>query len=249
MFLCKKILSVFLIPPGLFFTFISLLAFFFILKKKYKLAIPFISIAILFYLFSAPYFSNKLICSLEEPYIKAHITKPDVIIVLGGSTNNLCKDPINDSNILDVYGMDRLFMAYRLHRKTDLPLIVSGGEVMGEKSFALSAYEILKNLGVKENKIFKEDKSRDTYENALFSKYICDKNKFYYPVIITDGWHIDRALYLFKKAGFKNIDYMASSFMCDDNVNLLSFLPKDSIAMRNYIYEKLGIIYYKTIYH
>lgn len=78
--------------------------------------------------------------------------------------------------------------------------VVSGGK--GEKE-ALTEAEAMKQYlllqGIKEKRIIKEDKSRNTFENILYSKPFLKSDS---PVVIvTNGFHIFRSVQLAKKQG------------------------------------------------
>lgn len=85
-------------------------------------------------------------------------------------------------------------------------IIVSGGMGPGETiTEAEGMKRFLVKKGVNENRIIKEDKSRNTEQNLKFSKAILDKqdNRTKLPVIIvTSDFHMFRAKMLAEKLGF-----------------------------------------------
>lgn len=105
-------------------------------------------------------------------------------------------------------------------------IIVTGGtgslnqDELGEAPFLLK--ELIAN-GVKDTDIIIDNKSRNTYENAVYSKQILDSMKLAPPyILITSGYHMKRSESVFKKAGIPCI-----SFPCDYKV-----VPKDYDANR-----------------
>lgn len=83
--------------------------------------------------------------------------------------------------------------------------VVSGGQGNGESiSEAEAMFRYLKNKGVEEERIIKEDKSTSTYENFKFSKAICDKkfNSDYRAAFVTNDFHVFRAERIGGDAGF-----------------------------------------------
>lgn len=78
--------------------------------------------------------------------------------------------------------------------------IVSGGKGKNE---ALSEAEAMKQYlikkGIDRKRIIKEDKSRNTYENILFSKPFLKSDST--VAIVTNGFHIFRSLRIAKKQG------------------------------------------------
>ena len=60
-------------------------------------------------------------------------------------------------------------MALRLQKAKDLPILLSGGTILkGDANESEIEKRMLLSLGVLENKIFMDDKSRNTAENAAF---------------------------------------------------------------------------------
>ena len=91
--------------------------------------------------------------------------------------------------------------------------VPSGGqgknEIMSEGS-AITLY--LESHGAEDYEIITEKKSRNTYENFLFSrKLILDANPSANVAFSTTGYHVFRSGLLAKKAGFKNIQAVSSN--------------------------------------
>ncbi|HML34183.1 YdcF family protein [Sporomusa sphaeroides] len=66
---------------------------------------------------------------------------------------------------------------------------------------------ILMDLGVADNKIFIEDKSLTTTENALFTKAILMQYGFSKPILVVSGFHLPRAVINFERAGIDVLPY------------------------------------------
>ena len=68
-------------------------------------------------------------------------------------------------------------------------------------------------MDIPEAEIITEGKSKNTHENALFSKKImdekCIKGK---AILITSGFHMKRAMGCFKKAGIEVIPYSTDRY-------------------------------------
>jgi uncharacterized SAM-binding protein YcdF (DUF218 family) len=65
--------------------------------------------------------------------------------------------------------------------------------------------EILKMLGVPEEVLWYETESRNTYENALFTRRILEEKGIDRIVLVTSAMHMPRAVGLFEKQGFEVI--------------------------------------------
>ncbi len=92
--------------------------------------------------------------------------------------------------------------------------ILSGGKVQDKN---ISEAECMKNtlidMGIDENRLILEDKSRNTVENFEFAKKILnelspDTNEI---TIISSDTHLYRACYLAKKSGFKPFPFYAKT--------------------------------------
>lgn len=103
-------------------------------------------------------------------------------------------------------------------------IVVSGGQGFQEdisESLAMERY--LVDNGVPNDKIIKEQKSTSTYENCLFSKELLDKyfDKPYKTVIITNDFHIYRAIQISKAVGLESTHYHAKTEWYTVSLNYL----------------------------
>ena len=101
------------------------------------------------------------------------------------------------------------------------------------------------DMGVPSKKILLENESRDTNQNALFTAKILKERHFTNPVLVTSGYHMKRALLLFRKAGITATPFPAGySYSFGSSYSWADFLPHSmrstSLAMKEY----LGLLYY-----
>jgi uncharacterized SAM-binding protein YcdF (DUF218 family) len=70
---------------------------------------------------------------------------------------------------------------------------------------------LLEALGVAKERTTLESRSRDTYENAVFTKRLINPGPGERWLLITSGWHMPRAMGCFRQAGFPvepwSVDY------------------------------------------
>jgi uncharacterized SAM-binding protein YcdF (DUF218 family) len=107
-------------------------------------------------------------------------------------------------------------------------VIVSGGQGSGEdisEAEAMSQY--LLEAGIDNLRIIKEDKSRNTYENLLFSKSLIKEPN---PgiVIVTNDFHVFRALHIGKKLGLINVSGLPAP---SDNLLFISYYVREFLAV------------------
>ena len=100
-----------------------------------------------------------------------------------------------------------------LKEHPDTTAIVSGGQGSNEIiSEAQGMKEYLCRLGIPEERILMEDRSTSTAENLLFSARLME-NKDDATVIVTNDFHLFRALQLAKKQGYRAEGLSAGSVL------------------------------------
>ena len=116
-----------------------------------------------------------------------------------------------------------------LKDNTEALVIVSGGQGTGEditEAEAMSSY--LKSKGIPEDRIIKEEQSTNTAENIKYSKMLMKDEKSEL-VIVTNGFHVFRALSIAKKQGLSQAQGLAA--------------PSDKILILNYyVREAVGVL-------
>ena len=70
------------------------------------------------------------------------------------------------------------------------------------ESDAATAPRLLSALGIEPDRLILEDRSRNTYENAVFTRDMVDPEAGENWLLITSAFHMPRAKALFHKAGF-----------------------------------------------
>ena len=137
---------------------------------------------------------------------------PDGIIVLGGSI-----DPeLSAAHGITVFkgSVDRIVAAAALaHRYPGARIVFSGGSAnlvsddsAKEADYAVSVFE---SLGVASNRLTVERRSRNTQENAEFSKTLVSPKPGERWLLVTSAYHMPRSVGVFRKAGFAVEPYPA----------------------------------------
>lgn len=208
LYLIKFIYNTFLLPPGIFIIAFALLGIW-LYKKQHRIELGFLGITILFYLSSTLLVSNLLMHPLENEYRPPALIDGDVIIWLGGGAT-LATPNLHSKGHLSPIAANRLLTCIQLYHQLHLPIIVSGGQVYKTTGReARIAQKILLDVGVPNEKIFVEDHSLNTTENALNVKQILNQHHFRQPILITSAFHLPRAVREFKKAGVVVMPYPA----------------------------------------
>lgn len=84
-------------------------------------------------------------------------------------------------------------------------VIVSGGQGRDEHiSEAQGMYDYLTAQGIEKERIFMEDKSKNTFQNLTFSAKFLDKETDSVGVV-SNNFHVFRAVKIAEKAGYRNV--------------------------------------------
>jgi len=253
MFFLKKVITYFvLLPPGNIVLFLTLLGGYLYWKKLKKVSAITLLTALGLYLLSLQPVASLLIAPLEGSYKvppPERLKSCQALVVLGGGVK--VKAPFLElKNDLSEDAFKRLVGAYKLYQMKERPIVVSGYSVRDKVSEAQIMKSLLIYLGVKASDIYTDDRSRDTYENALFTKRILKELKASNFCLITSAYHTPRSVYLFQKVGFKKeqivpvpVDFKASHspFTVYKLLPTAYWLNVSAKALKEYF----GLLYYK----
>ena len=190
---------------------------------------------------------NLLLYPLESrfpPSSAAQGVPPDGIVVLGG--------PI-DADLSVAHDMpvirsapDRIVAAAALaHKYPNAKIIFSGGSPnlidndARESDYAAAIFE---SLGVDKARLVMDRRSRNTYENAVFSKELAAPKADERWLMVTSAYHMPRAIGLFRKAGFAVEPYPVDWRVGHSAADILAFTPfatdgleRTDVAVREWI--------------
>lgn len=230
--------------------------------RRYRFGIPLaVSSLCLLILLSLPIVSCNLARLWERiPPLKADQIrqfKPQALVVVGGG---LSKDGEYGSEFtLNERSLVRLRYAAKLAKEFSLPVLVSGGRVLNSehKVASVSEASVMARVLTEEFSIpvaWQEQESRNTEENARFSRAILQKEGIDTIVLVTQAYHMPRTLREFTKAGF-NVLPAPTAFIADffDGplvFSVFDFLPspvawRDSFLLAH---ESLGMLWYTIRY-
>jgi uncharacterized SAM-binding protein YcdF (DUF218 family) len=248
-FLLKKVLSAFILPPGIFILLSLFFCAFFLFRRQTGAALTNLFLAILMWLLSISPVSDALLRGLESGYAMPDNPHGDVIVLLGGGIYENVED-LTGKGIPSGEMMGRLVTAVRLQKRLGVPIIVSGGKVFDNMAPEAEVDKrFLVDLGVPPGKIILEDKSRDTIENAINTKKICDRMGFRKPILVTSAVHMKRSLFSFRKAGLTVVPLPANFRTWNRRKYYWhDYLPEDFSAAQAAAHECLGLLYYRLAY-
>ncbi len=200
------------------------------------------------YVAATPAMSSYLLHRVEfEIPGNADLGAAQAIVVLGGDVRSG-----NGSDIPDALGplsLERVVLAAAAYRRLHLPVAVSGGRVgnahTSEGALMKAALEADFAVPVAWN----EDRSRTTWENALYTARLLQPAKLTTVVLVTQAWHLPRALWAFERAGIQALPWPAPRTVLrlgavDDFLPNISGLHDTFYAL----HEIIGGLYYRLRY-
>jgi uncharacterized SAM-binding protein YcdF (DUF218 family) len=98
--------------------------------------------------------------------------------------------------------LERLAKAAQLQRRLDLPILVSGGFTKNSSDTAAAAMSRALQDDFRVPVRWREDGSRNTYENAALSAAILRRAGIPAALVVTQPWHMARALWAFDAVGY-----------------------------------------------
>jgi uncharacterized SAM-binding protein YcdF (DUF218 family) len=246
MFVLLKILLYFFRP----LTWIMLLFIIGLFAKRPLLKKRCLLLSFLFLLFfSNPFIIHSLIASHEDDPVELK-QRAETAILLGGFVGYNNKDGRGYFNA----SSDRFIQTALLYKSGRVKniIITAGNGYLIQHSFVEAdfAKAQLVSLGVPAEHIIAEGRSKNTEENALYTKKIIDSLRMPGPfVMVTSAFHMPRARLAFQKAGISALAYPCD-FISKQIANnyFEDYLLPSATALRNwdlYIKEMVGIAVYK----
>lgn len=192
---------------------------------------------------------SSLGANLLEP-LEERFRRPDTlpdridgIVVLGGGLEGGI-NKVRGGYELNSSGDRFVETAILARRFPDAKILISGGSgelLLDGEADADTAPRLLTALGVAPERLILENRSRNTDENARFSKELVNPKPGENWLLVTSAFHMPRSVGLFRKAGFPAIpwpvDYRTSGaegvgFFVD---NAMDSLQNTTLGIREWI--------------
>jgi len=243
-----KFISAFLQPPGLNIL-LCLIGLYCWIRSSDGWAAFFLGgSTILLYLLSVPMISDKLLLNLESKYQSSKIEElinqkdPKAIVVLSSGMM-----PASNWLLSNQY-------AAQIARATKLPVLVSGGNLSIEDNnqnneAILMGKSLVADFNIT-GAIWVESDSHSIQESAKLSKQILDKNSIKNVFLVTNAWHMTRAIQAFKKQGIDVVPAPILTNLEESKANKLKkYTPSVASLLRSecFFYEYLGDVWGKVL--
>lgn len=171
---------------------------------------------------------------------------PQAIVILSGDTQS--EAPEYGFDIPGPLTLERVRYGAFLHKKTQLPILVSGGRfVLFQKSLAGQMHDTLtKEFNVPVRWI--EQRSLDTHENAVLSAEILQAEGIKSVFLVTHAWHMRRSMAAFRATGIEAIPAPTRFIRAPTGI-LEDFIPDASSLRASYfaLHEYVGLLYYYVV--
>jgi len=222
-------------------------------KKPKRKKRSLVTALLLLIVFSNPFFFRILAGAYERKAVILNTNeKYQAGIVLGGFISYNVKTDEAYFNPAS----DRFIETALLYKKGNIGkiIIAAGNGYVVKHNFQEASFvkDKLVELGIPQENIFTDGLSRNTYENAVNSKRICDSLHLNGPfILISSAMHLPRAEKLFMK---QNLDIR--SYPCDFMTKNVAnnfwedYLLPSSLTLTNwdiFIKELCGFVIYKII--
>lgn len=241
-FIFSKLLLIFILP--LSWALGLLTAILIVKNKKIKQRLTIILTLVLF-IFSNPFLFNHFANLWDIGAVPLNNKSPySCVIVLGGFSSG----DANGNGYFNT-SADRFIQGLKLiktHRASHILISGGSGNLIPDKFFEADWVKTqLKEFGVPDSCVLIEDRSRNTIENAAFSKVILERNHLRPPfILVTSAFHMRRSLGIFKKTNIAVVPY-SCNFIADYGQTIFAdFLPDANVLYKwnIYIKEMTGVL-------
>lgn len=184
------------------------------------------------------------------PRPPADMPAPTGIVVLGGAINEditLARGTI----ALSQSGARMTAAAALMRRFPQARLVFTGGSAAllgNHKPEADAARQLFLELGVAPERMTFEDRSRNTYENALFTRDLIHPQPGSRWLLVTSAFHMPRAMGIFRAAGFPVIAYPTDYWTLGTPEDFLKLQTDASEGMQiteTALREWIGLVAYR----
>ena len=242
----------YLLEPLYILSFFLLILIFLLLFTNFKKPTIFFAkfLLILFLFFGYTPFSNFLLNKIEDSIKPSKYPAQQLIgvIILGGSFDLELESKERNEVLLNS-AAERLTKALEIYRKNPRLLILFSGASNKIKPIGWSESDMAKKFfleqGVRSENLIFENKSRNTFENIIYSKDIIKNNKGTWG-FVTSAYHIPRSYFAFKKQGLVlepiSVDYRTGT----SSIFWINFDIRKGLENWRLLFKEIaGVSYYK----
>jgi uncharacterized SAM-binding protein YcdF (DUF218 family) len=201
-------------------------------------------------LLALPITSSSLLASLNVLQ-DIPLDAPEAIVILAGDVTEATSGRPKPGLLT----LERLQEGAALHRRTGLPILVTGGPIKETSTINLIQENTVSHADIMTRSLsddflvpvrWRESRSQDTWQNAEYSAAILRAYNINSVYLVTQAWHMRRALYAFRHFGVNAIAAPVEPDRWPDVV-LDNFTPSARAWHESYygLHEWIGLVYYR----
>jgi uncharacterized SAM-binding protein YcdF (DUF218 family) len=210
-----------------------------------------ISGVVALYLLATPFVSAHLLRLAEAPLgvsPSAVAQSPQAIVIL--SAGVYPRAPEYGGDTVDALTLERIRYGARLHRRTGLPILVTGAR---PRNAAQPMAESMRRALVEDFKVpvrWVEGRARTTHENAEQSAALLRAEGIDTIYLVTHAVHMRRAQEAFERARLTVVPAATMFTATDPDVSLRELVPRaTTLARSSYaLHELIGRLWYRLAY-
>lgn len=196
---------------------------------------------------AVPAVGRAMLLALEDglPTTPPDDAPPAAIVVLSGDDLRASPGGLLAPPNVGGLTLQRMRAGILLHRRTGLPILVSGGVVReGDPPIAAAMATVMRDEFAAPPR-WVEDRSLTTWENATYTAAMLKAEGIGSVYVVTDAWHLRRALLAFRHAGLRATAAPAH-FTGPDHLTAASFVPSMQgwSASHFALHEWIGLAWY-----
>ena len=246
-----RTISDLLMPPSGFIILLAIGLFFWLIRFRKFAALCILLASVLLYFASTPFIARKLMDPLQYQHevLKNVPADTQAIVVLSGGRIQIAREYTNLDTV-NATTLERLRYASRLAKVYQLPILLTGGSVNGERQSEAALMKVVLETDFGVEASWLEEDSKNTFENAKFSKKILKENSIDNVLLVTHAYHMPRAMWCFEDVGLKpvpapTIFYKRNASVAElnDYIPSASALKKTKVAL----HEVTGALWYRYI--
>ena len=198
------------------------------------------------YAAATPALSSYLLSRVEAGLPQnPDLSAAQAIVVLGGDMHLAPAGP----DTLGPLTLERVVFAARAYRQLNLPVAVSGGRAAGAHTTLASLMKTTLETDLAVPVRWAEDQSRTTFENAADTAERLGSESIRTVVLVTQAWHMKRALWSFEKVGMRALPWPAPTTALRLS-RIDDYLPSTNALQDTFhaAHELIGMRYYRERY-
>ena len=246
-----RTISDFVIPPSGLIILLAVGLFFWLIRFKKFAALCIVLASVLLYFASTPFMARKLMDSLQYQYEVLKNVPEDMqaIVVLSGGRIPIAREYTNLDTV-NAVSLERLRYASRLAKVHQIPILLAGGSVNDERQSEASLMKVVLETDFGVQASWLEESSKNTFENAKFSKKVLKENSIDKVLLVTHAYHMPRAMWCFEDVGLKPVPAPTAFYKRNTSVaELKDYIPTASALKQTQlaVHEIMGAFWYKYV--